>query len=393
MPGAPAFCGTHTAGAYERGGAVAVGMFPKATFVQWGRVRDEISEAIVHVPLDGCCDLLEQIEPVQNELHIFRDGESVWQGVITRMEFEYDEVQIYAEDMLWVAKRRVLEVGYNYQDPCATCTPGPIEGTGRISAITHAGYLLDTWCYSQYSDEWNMAAHLFPIVGPDDPMSGRQANAWSTSCWLEFDSLAEDNGIDYTVVNRDIYWFDTNLDWNTLDPLDPADIASYPRIVEYGNSLATRYIRGDGSGYAGVATAPAPMQAKYGQSIDIISAERTQAETGEQPSDPSAPPPPPSAAKLAAWLETAEGRVADRYPVARNIVIPANSTLMPTSPWDVNTLMPGSWCEVSLDRLCRPDVTELQRLHEMRVTERGGEAEQIEISMITAPATRLLPEE
>lgn len=387
---------------YERGGQIPVGQLVEATRVSWSRIRDGISSAQVDVPMANCCDLLEQIEPVQNEMHVIRDGDVVWQGVITRMEFEYDQVQIFAEDMLWVAKKRALYQSYNYMDPCEKCPPGPLYGTGGISAIEHARILLEDDCYGGptggVGDEWSMLGHLFPIVGPNDPRSNRQANAWSTSYWQEFDILAEDYGIDYTVIGRDIYWFDIHLkNWTpVLAPLDPADIADYPRIVEYGNSFASRYIRTDGSGYAGIAEATPDMIQKYGTHIDTISSETSQADAmpprlvvdEDGNVVPGAPvlPDPPSDAKMATWTATAQRRVEDLYPVRRNVVVPANSTLMPTSPWDINTLAPGAWTQVTVDRLCRDSVTEWQRLHELKVSETGAGGEMVQVSLISAPS-------
>lgn len=397
----PAFCGRNTVEIWDRGARNKVGDIYSATRIQWGRIRDDISKCQVDVPLETCCGLLEQIEPVQNELHVLRDGVTVWVGVITRMEFEWDQVQIFCEDMLWVAKRRALPFSYNHQEPCEQCEPGPLYGTGSISAIENARILLEDWCYGDADDGWGMSEHLFPIVGPDDPKSNRQANAFSNSIWGEFDKLAEDYGIDYCTVGRDIYWFDINLQWLIIEPLVPEDIAQYPRVVEYGNDLATRYFRTDGSGYAGIAEADPAFQAKYGSKIDIISSESTQAasapprmvvdENGNVVPGSPVLPDPPSAAKLATWTATAEQRLYDRVPVKRNILVPANSTLMPTSPWDINTLTPGCWMEATVDRLCRPTVTDWQRLHEMKVTETGTGGEIVQVSLISAPSTFVAP--
>jgi len=401
MPGAPAFCGKHRIGIWGSGGEVPVGEILTATKITWQRIRDNISVAQVDVPMGTCCDLLELIEPVQNEIHIYRDDEVVWIGVITRMEFEWDQVQIFAEDMLWVAKRRALAHSYNHMEPCLDCTPGPLYGTGKINAIQNAKDLMDE-CYEGVSDYWNMVPFLHPIFGPCDPDSARQANAWATTYWLELDKLAEDYGLDYTVVGRDIYWWDVHLNWNEIAPLDPADIADYPRIVEYGNSLATRYIRTDGSGYAGFGFAPQGIQDKYGPAIDTLSSEKSQADAnppryvvdGDGNVVPGSPilPEPPSAAKLATWTDTAERRLEDLYPVRRNIVVPAGSTLMPSSPWDVNTLMPGSWTLATVDRLCRGSVSEYQRLHELRVTETGEGGETVSVSFVSAPSVMVLPD-
>ena len=62
----------------------------------------------------GCCDeSCSALRTVNTELRIHRDGVQVWRGidhshrVTTSMQ-----VSIFAEDMLWVAKRRAVETGF-----------------------------------------------------------------------------------------------------------------------------------------------------------------------------------------------------------------------------------------------------------------------------------------
>ncbi len=395
--GAPAFCGRNKAYVYQKGGEVLVGELWAAYSIRWQRIRDAISTAQATISMNDCCDILEQVEPVACELHIYRDDEMVWCGVITRMDFEYDRVDIVAEDMLWVAKRRAITEGYNYQsypqnidapqgpDPSNPSLNAPNQST---NAVDLSYDLLIDQCYSQYGDEWNMADHIFKVNGPAncDPRSARQTNALSTTVWAEVDKIAEDNGTDYTMVGRDFYVWDVNLNWDEISPLDAADISTYPRLVEYGNSLATRYFRTDGSGFAGQASAPAAIRDRYADAIDIISNENQQAEAPTE-----VPPPVPSPTTIETWTRTAARRLSNMYPVERSIVVPANSSLMPTSTWDINNLRPGVWFEVTVDRLCRPVATEYNRLHELKVTETGTGGENVAVTTIQPPSFMILP--
>ena len=263
-----------------------------------------------------------------------------------------------------------MDFGFNFQSPPS--------GTGEVDSVLHMHDLL-TRCYSAFGDQWNMVPHLHPIVGPDDPTTGRQANAWSATFWAEFDIIAEDYGTDYAVVGRDIYYFDNHLKWLTIDPLSPEDIADYPRLVEYGNALATRYVRTDGSGYAGIAQAPPAERERYPFPIDLVSNESTQAEV-RPPEDP------PTPTDIARWTRTAENQVGNFSPVPRAIVVPANSTLMPTSPWDIATLMPGCWFDVSVTRLCRGEIHEFNRLHELVVEETGEGGETVKVTTVPPPS-------
>jgi hypothetical protein len=385
----PAFCGQHQVFIFQRKGINVIGELPAATAINWNRVRDQISEASVTVPVNECCDILRLVETVRCELHIYRDGAPVWEGVITRIEYEYDQVQLFAEDMLWVAKRRALRVGYNYQTPGQGLPPGPVYGYGPISSIEHGRLLLAEWCYNDF-DQWNMLNHLHPIVGPSDPTSSRQANAWSTTIWDEFDKLAEDHGIDYSMVGRELYWFDHHLKWHVVQPLSNDDLADPPRIVEYGNAFATRYFRTDGSGYAGMAEVPVDDRNRYGHMIDIVSNETSQAATDALP-DPDSPPPPPSPAKLAKWTKIAEEHLLDLNPPRVAIVLPANSTLMPSSPWDVNTLPAGALFQFTLDHPCRGAVTDWQQIDSINVEETGEGGESITFTASSAAARLVEP--
>lgn len=374
-------CAVHTAFVYERGGETIVGEITEMSICRWGRIRDDISSAFIRIPLGQCCELMSEVFTVKHELHIFRDGEMVWCGPITRLEFMWDGVEVFAEDMLWVAKRRALSVGYNYQYPPS--------GAGPIGALDLVDYLLDNQTYGRFGDPWNMLAHLNHVVGPDDPLAGRAANSWSVSTWEELDALAEDYGIDYTVVGRDIFYFDVHLAWVELDDLVDGHLSEWPRIVEYGNAFASRYIHTDGSGYAGLADAPDPVLAEYGEEIDFIA---TRTDQADRPVDTvTGEPEVPSDDELAAWAETASHNMDMYYPPRQSIVVPANATLMPSSPWVVNTLVPGSWFVVTVDRECRA-VDEYHRLHQLAVEEIGGQAETVKITTATAPATRLEPE-
>ena len=396
-PNFKAFCGQNRAYVYEKGGEVLVGELVDAFTVRWQRIRDQISVAQVSVSMTACCDILEQIEPVAFELHIYRNDELVWCGVITRMEFEFDRVDVVAADMLWVASRRAVTEGYNYlsypQNPDAPQGPDPSNPTVgapdmTVPTVQLMEYLLRWQCYAQNNDEWNMLDHIQRVDSPQwcDSRTSRQCNAWAATVWAEFDKLAEDYGTDYCTVGRDIYFYDINLNWNPIQPLVAADIADYPRVVEYGNALATRYIRTDGSGFAGIASAPPEIRDRYAIAIDIVSNENSQAEAPTE-----VPPPIPSQTTIATWTRTAERRLANAWPVERAIVVPANSTLMPSSPWNINTLMPGSWFEVTVDRLCRGEVTEYNRLHELRVEETGDGGETVKITTVQPPSYMVLP--
>lgn len=251
-------CAHHTAEVYLRGGVTFVGEITPISEVQWNRLRDDISTANVHVPPTECCDLLSDLRAGRHELHILRDGEPVWEGPITRIEYELNEVRVYAEDMMWVPKRTVLQTGYSNAYP----------NIGY--AIDRADWLLRQQCFNLNGDPWNMLPHvnrLSPLG--TGPKTARSVAAYEMYVWQDFDKYAEDHGLDYTVVNRDIFFWDHGLDWLQLPDLSEEFLSESPRVVEYGNDLYTRAFVSNARGYAGIANADPAQIAAYGY-VDLL---------------------------------------------------------------------------------------------------------------------------
>jgi hypothetical protein len=372
-------CGLHRAFVYARGGITLLGELTPLTHVEWRRIRDDISTAVAWIGVNECCDFLGDLETVSMEIHITRNDLDVWEGVITRLEYALDRVTIYADDILWVARRTALAVGYSMAYPSIG------------SAIDRMDWLIRDQCFAKYGDPWNMVPehlHKIPNLTEGDPRSSRSVERYSVNVWEDFDKFAEDIGTDYTVVNRDIYYWDINYAWATLPDLHEGDISEYPVVSEYGNELATGYVTTNNSGFAGIAVAPPSVVDHYGH-IDIVDSSWNEAVVAQPGEDP-VPAPVPTPEELAEMLAAATRQLTSRYPPPVSIVIPANATLLPSSTWDLPDMIPGAWFEVSLTRLCR-NVTETQRLHEIRVTEDAPAGEIVAITAISAPRTRVEP--
>jgi hypothetical protein len=363
--GSPATCGTHRAMIYRRGGQVAVGEVVAITSLTWDRRRDDISQAWLTVGL-GCCGLMSQVHPVEHELHIYRDGDPVWQGVITRLEFSADEVGIWAEDMLWVPKRRVIEKGWDYN----------ALGNNAPHNVDIARRLLVDDCYARYGDQWRMAGNVATYHSPATRSVGSKVNAYQFTVWQVLDDMARYFDLDYTVVNRTVHLWDVHHRWRTAPTLMPQHISNEVRIVEYGNQTATRYIRTDGSGYAGVAVADAASLGRLGRYVDLLS--------NTTPADEEPPDKPPSANRLKKMQEEAEERLGLHNPTPVAVVVPEGSTLFPNAPYDIATLTPGVWFMVYYDHPCRSGGG-WHKLQELRVVENGTEGERVEIRTISAP--------
>jgi hypothetical protein len=192
-------CGSHSIEIRERGGSpasITLDLTEAKISVQWERVRDDISQASIKVNARaGCCAELGTLQTGFHELHLFRDGKKVWEGIITRLEYETDTVDIFASDILWVAKNTVLPSGYDYSYKTAT-------QSGPIACGTHMMKVLKDWTYAPLGDKWNAVAGLTRWIGPKEPKTSKAAHKWSMTTWEDFDKFAEDHGMDYTVFLR-----------------------------------------------------------------------------------------------------------------------------------------------------------------------------------------------
>ena len=372
-------CGRHTAEFRDRGGANVLAAAAPLTMVRWKRIRDDVSGAEITMPTDECCDVMADIRTVKHELHIYRDGEPVWEGVITRIEYEVDVVRVFAEDILWVAKKCIVDSGYNHSHP----------DIHNVIDVMH--WQLNAQCYLRHSDPWRMTAvfdptvpqHLFPIHHDDpanDPREARTVFPYSCTTWEDFDKYAEDYGADYTVVNRNIYYWDLHLAWKIIPNLDESFVSNAPRIVEYGNQYASVSVVTNGKGYAGMANAPIEIRDEWGW-IEYLVSNVNESAVVDGPPEPE---------DVAEWQATAARNLEGAWPPPVAIVIPANSTLGPGSPWTISDLFPGAWFQMSATRLCR-DVTSWQRLHEITVEETADRGETIQFTAIAAPSHMVIP--
>lgn len=373
-------CGSHVAEVFAMGGVRKIADLAPLSMVRWQRIRDDISVAEVIVPSQQCCEVLADLRCIRNELHISRLSpggyEKVWEGPITRIEYERDVTRIFAEDVLWQAKRSVIQETYDQS------YPNIWKALDRISwLINH--------CYSRYNDPWRMAGHSHPVFGSEDPNTARIVFAWQMYVWDDLDKYGEDYGIDYTVYKRDIYYWDSSLRWLTIPDLDDTHLTQAPRIVEYGNQAATRGIVTNANGYAGVSDLNVEAFALYGTVIDWLTTNGMDGSPGlvvnadgDVVPDPEAPR-APTDEEVAGWKQTATRSVLDRSPTPVAIVVPAGTSLVPGAPWEMHHLVPGAWFRVNTTRLCRT-VSEWQRLQEV-VVEESERGESVSFTCVAAP--------
>ena len=84
------------------------------SILEWGRKLDDISKAkITHILTDkSCCDELGRIEPWSDTVEIIRNGELVWMGWVTAVEYSFSTVTVEVADALIWSRYRWLEIDY-----------------------------------------------------------------------------------------------------------------------------------------------------------------------------------------------------------------------------------------------------------------------------------------
>lgn len=181
--------------------------------------------------------------------------------------------------------------------------------------------------------------------------------------------------MDYTVIGRDIYFWDTHLLWRTIEPdLTERYLPGGLEIVEYGNEFATRVFVTNGNGYYAVRSAPAWALAKFGNIDHVVSSYNEAAAAAA-----------PTTAEVRGWGEQAQATLDNSFPAPVRVRVPENSGLSPEAPFDINDLIAGAWIRVETTSLCRT-TDQWHKLDHVNVHEEDGE-EKVTISTVTAPDT------
>ena len=355
-------CGDHQGFIYDKGGTSIAYELDKIQRVDWERVRDDVSDANVTVSARAnCCRDLGDLQTGYHELHLYRDGLKVWEGPITRLDYDNAAVSLYASDILWAAQKTVLATGYNKAHP-------NIAKGGWVM-----NWLLKDQTFAKNGDPWNANNRVHWVQGSDDASTSAAVKAWSVTTWADFDKFAEDRGMDYTVVGRDIYFWDTHLQWRTILPeLTGEHLQGGLAVGEYGSEFATRVIVTNGNGYASMATAPAYAIARWGY-IDQLITTTNEAAGNEVPTNE----------EKQAWLEQAQSALSSAFPAPVRVRVPDNSALLPTAPFGINDLVAGAWIHVVSDDLCR-DVDQWHKLDRVNVHQESGN-EVVTITTSAAP--------
>lgn len=100
--------GTYTASIYARGGQTPLFPLTDHTAVEWGRIKNASSQAIITIPAEpGCNDKVGEVRPWGHELVLFRDGDRVWEGPVVVPLLRRGVAVITARDVSHYLTRRL----------------------------------------------------------------------------------------------------------------------------------------------------------------------------------------------------------------------------------------------------------------------------------------------
>lgn len=378
-------CGTHRAFIYDRGGQTLRGEVTPTSIVQWGRVRDDLSKAVVTTTNFGvdCGALLGEIRSWMHELVIFRDGERVWEGPITRITYKVDSVQIEAHDVMAYVYRRIMRQGYNDSYKLVN---GVQQG---LKSIVDRAVIITQNALAP--DDPEVLPYLTPIRNDGDALQSRVVADYAKTAWEEIDDMAASAGLDYTTAGRRIIYWDTHRPIGKLVEMSDGDFSDPPVVTEYGMSLATYYAVTNNNGVWGAvaATEPAPtvldpdnrdpVPFKYYGLVELlVSAYGESAGGADETLTASA-----KQALVKTLTQQASRGIADRWPTPLVVRVPDNSTLSPEVNVSINHLIPGVWIPLSAQGTVRK-VRQWQKLDSITVVQ-DDKGEKVQVVMSPAP--------
>lgn len=379
-------CGTYRVFIYDRGGQKMRGEITPIAHLLWHRKRDDISHCLITTNGfgDDCCQLLAALRSWMHEIVVFRDGERVWEGPVTRITYKPNEVEIEAKDVMAYVYRRILKQGYNdtYQ-----VVNGEQLGVRRV---TDRALLITVNALAP--DDPNVLPYLTAIVHEDDARESRIVPPYSRTAWEEIDDLAATGGLDYVTVGRRIIYWDTHKPIGKLPELRDKDFSDPPVVTEYGMQLANQFAVTNNSGVWGAVYATEadpndptnpeariPVPEKYYGRIEQLASAYGEASGGGETTL--------TQEQIDSLRTTLTGQaarnIAGRWPTPLVVRVPDNSALSPDVNLGIQQLVPGVHIPLRATGTCRT-VTQWQKLDSITV-EATDKTEQVRVVMSPAP--------
>ena len=356
-------CSNHIVELYDRGGRRKLGTFGPLTRVRWERVRDDISSATAYVELASihCNESMSKVEAGRAEMVIFRNGERVWEGPITRVAYKGAAIEIEAKDIVHYISRTIMHGEYDSSYPNTSTV---IDRMKRIFTTELAR-----------KEALDPPANILPHVKyissaleAGDAKTSSHTLPHEMTVFEHMDSLAARGGLDYVTVGRSLILFDVHQKIGQTPLVTKDDFIGEPIITQYGMELATRVAMTDGQGNFGAAGGIDPY---YGEWETLYQAyDEDTAKDGDEV---------PSVAELQSQAQRtwSQGKIPPMV-----VRVPENTTVNPKGVLTMANLVPGVWIPLTATLPSRT-LTQMQKLDSMSVEENSG-GEEIKITMSPA---------
>lgn len=358
-------CEQHTAYLYDRGGERQLAKLEPLTRVKWERKRDTTTLATIYVAAQSaeCKSAVGLLHTGRAELVVFRGGERVWEGPVTRIGRQGDAIEIEARDITHYLNRTAMHNEYDNR------YPNNVKVIDRMKRIFEAE-LARKEALDPPVNILEYVQYLYADIETTDAGTAAHTLPYEMSVWEHLDSYAHRGGIDYATVGRSLLLFDVHKKIGQTPMMTNEDFIGDPIITEYGMELGTRVIMTDGKGNFGAAGGIDPY---YGEWEILHQAYDEDAE-GTNPEDA------PSVAELTSQAQRAytQGK---RPPIV--VRIPDNTTLNPEGSLRMADLVPGVWIPLSAE-LAGQSVSQMQKLDSMTVEENEQGGETIKVTMSPA---------
>jgi hypothetical protein len=352
---------------YDRGGIVRRGEVTPAKQVMWSRVRDDLGA--LSVTTNGfdslAADLFRATHTWTHELVVFRDGVRVAEGPITKITDTPTGFTIDAYDVMGYVYRRIMRQGYNDTYKVVNNVP-----EGLRSVVQRAGIIIAN---ALAPNDPNVLPYLTMLSYPDDAQEARTAPDYSKTAFAEIDDMAANAGLDFSVIGRRIILNDTHRPVGRGIELRTENFTAPPVIAEYGLSLADYYAATDNNGLWGAAQHEG---SPYG-GVEILATgftdatEQAKTLTREQRD------------RITKSLtEQAQRGIASRYPAPYQVRVPDNTQLLPDTPIDINSLVPGVWHPLRAQGTVI-EISQWQKLDSVTVTQ---DASGEKVAVVFSPA-------
>jgi hypothetical protein len=359
-------CERHSAFLYDRGGQRQIGSLGPLKRVKWERLRDDISTGTVWIGTPGreCSEALALAEAGRVELVIFRGKERVWEGPVSRIAYQGQDVEIEARDIMWYISRTIMQNEYDNRYP----------NNGKVLLRLDRVLKAELARKEALDPPVNILPHLNIIMasteGAEDAGTAAHTVPYELTVFQHIDEYAARGGIDYTVIGRSLMMFDVHQRIGQTPQVTGTDFIGHPIITQYGAELATRIVMTDGKGNWGDAGGIDPYYGEW----EVL--HQAYDETAPQ----AAADQPPTVAELRSQAQRSylQGKVPPLV-----VRIPDNTRLNPAGVLQVSDLVPGVWIPLSADLPGR-SVSQMQKLDKMTVEETPENGETI--SVVLSPA-------